>query len=84
MYFLIIEPPKNFTAATEKNIAHLKIFRSITYEKISHLKSTKLDDKSKKYIIIGYNKKFKAYNHYDPVKKKLMISKDVDLNEEAH
>jgi hypothetical protein len=37
-----------------------------------------------KYIIIGYNKKLKAYNHYDPVKKKLMISKDVDLNEEAH
>jgi hypothetical protein len=59
------------------------VFESIAYEKIPELKRTKLEDKSKKYIFIGYSEKFKAYKLYDPIEKKLMISRDVKLNEEA-
>jgi hypothetical protein len=45
-------------------------------------KRTKLDDKSKKYIFIGYNEKSKVYKLYDPIEKKSMVSRDVEVNEE--
>jgi hypothetical protein len=51
------------------NVAYLKVFGSITYEKISDPKRTKLEDKSKKYIFIGYSEKSKTYKFYDPIEK---------------
>jgi hypothetical protein len=84
MNFSIIEPPpQELWSGHKPNVAHLKIFRSIAYEKISDPKRTKLEDKSKKYVFIGYSDKSKAYELYDPIEKKLVISTDVELNEEA-
>jgi hypothetical protein len=65
------------------NVAHLKVFRSIAYGKILDPKRTKIEDKSKKYVFIGYSEKFKAYKLYDLIEKKLVISRDVELNEET-
>ena len=42
----------------------------------------KLDDKSKKCIFIGYSEESKAYRLYNPISKKLIISKDVKFEEE--
>jgi hypothetical protein len=75
--------PYGLWSGHKLNVAHLKVFESITYGKISDPKRTNLGEKSKKYIFIGYSKKFKTYKLYDLIKKKLMISKDVELNEEA-
>jgi hypothetical protein len=44
----------------------------------------KLDDKSKKYIFIGYDEKSKVYKLYDPIEKKLMVSGDIKMNEKTH
>jgi Reverse transcriptase (RNA-dependent DNA polymerase) len=74
---------KGRTNDHKPNVAHLKVFGSIAYGKIPYLKITKLEDKSKKYVFIRYREKFKAYNLYDPIEKKLMICRDVELNEEA-
>jgi hypothetical protein len=51
--------------------------------KFSDPKRIKLKDKSKKYVFIGHNEKSKSYKLYDPIEKKLVISIDVELNEEA-
>jgi hypothetical protein len=48
------------------------------------LKRIKIEDKSKKYIFIGYDEMSRTYNLYDPIEKKLMVSKDVEMNDEAH
>jgi hypothetical protein len=61
-----------------------KVFGSIVYEKIPNPTRIKLDDKSKKYVFIGYSKKSKTYKLYDLIEKKFVISRDVKLNEEAH
>jgi hypothetical protein len=45
--------------------------------------SSSKTDKSKKYVFIGYSEKSKAYKFYDLIEKKLVISRDVELNEEA-
>jgi hypothetical protein len=44
---------------------------------------TKLDNKSKNMIFVGYDKKLKGYKLYSPNKKKMMISRDVEFNEEG-
>jgi hypothetical protein len=46
-------------------------------------KRIKLEDKNKKYVFIGYSLKSKRYNLYDLIEKKLVISIDVELNEET-
>jgi hypothetical protein len=43
----------------------------------------KLDDKSKKYVLIGYDEKAKAFRLFDPNEKKVIVSRDVNLNEES-
>ena len=63
---------------TGKSIAfgNLKIFGSPTYVHISSDERSKLDPKSKKCIFIGYVKGVKGYNFWDPVAKKMVISRD--------
>jgi hypothetical protein len=76
-------PPQELWSGHKPNVAHLKVIGSIAYRKIPDPKRTKLEDKSKKYVFIGYTEKSKAYKLYDPIEKKLVISRDVELNEEA-
>jgi hypothetical protein len=65
------------------SVAHLKVFRSVTYAHVPDQMRTKLDDKSKKLIFIGYDEKSKAYNLYDLHTKKVHVSCDVQVNEES-
>jgi hypothetical protein len=55
----------------------------VAYGKVPNPKRTKLDDKIKKYIFIGYDEKSKAYKLYDSIEKKFMVSRDVKVNEES-
>jgi hypothetical protein len=64
------------------SVAHLKVFRSVAYAHVPNQKRTKLDDKRKKLIFIGYDEKSKAYNIYDLLTKKVHVSCDVQVNEE--
>ena len=43
---------------------------------------SKLDDKSKKFIFIGYDTNSKGYKLYNPDTGKTIISRDVIFNEE--
>ena len=38
-------------------------------------------DKSKRYIFIGYDEKTKGYKLLDAIRKKVMVSRDVRINE---
>ena len=42
----------------------------------------KLDDKSKKCVLLGVSDESKAYRLFDPVNKKILISKDVVFEEQ--
>ena len=44
---------------------------------------SKLDPKSKKYIFLGYVKGVKGYKFWDPVAKKIVISRDVLFDEQS-
>ena len=46
------------------------------------MKRTKLDNKSVKCILLGFSNESKGYKMYDPIEKKLHISRDVVFEED--
>ncbi|KAM1793542.1 hypothetical protein ACFX11_034116 [Malus domestica] len=64
-------------------IAHLKIFGCLCYVHISSELRQKLDAKSVKGIFVGYATCEKGYRVYDPLTKKLILSRDVVFDENA-
>lgn len=62
-------------------VEHLRVFRYVAYACVPKEKRKKLDEKGAKYIFIGYNLESKAYRLYDPISKKIIISRDVEFLE---
>ncbi|GKU92319.1 hypothetical protein SLEP1_g6063 [Rubroshorea leprosula] len=58
------------------SVHHLKVFGSIAFAHIHDEKRTKLDDKCKKYVFVGYDSRTKGYRLYDPNGNKAMINED--------
>ncbi|KAK4429806.1 Glutamate receptor 2.5 [Sesamum alatum] len=64
-------------------ITHLRVFGSIAYTHVPDQKRTKLDDKSARYVFIGYDQSSKGYKLYNPSSRKIVISRDVEFDEEG-
>jgi hypothetical protein len=64
-------------------VHHLRTFGCIMYVRntMSHLK--KLEDRGRKMIFIGYESGSKAYRVYDPITKRVHVTRDVVFNEQA-
>ncbi|GKA41574.1 retrovirus-related pol polyprotein from transposon TNT 1-94, partial [Tanacetum coccineum] len=45
-------------------------------------KRSKLDDRSEKHVFVGYDKQSKGYKLYNPVTRKVVVSRDVEFDEE--
>ena len=90
MYLLNISPTNVVNGKThyevwydcKSSVSNLKIFGCIAYAHVSKKKREKLDNKSKKYIFIGYSSEIKGYRLYDPLTKKLEINRDIIFNEQ--
>ncbi|KAK3015152.1 hypothetical protein RJ639_005932 [Escallonia herrerae] len=54
----------------------------IAYVDVPDQQRKKLDDKSEKFIFIGYSQQSKGYKLYNPVDKKIKISRDIIFDEE--
>lgn len=63
------------------SVEHLRVFGCVTFALIPYERRTKLDEKSIKCVIFGVSKESKAYRLYNPVTKKIIISKDVKFDE---
>ncbi|KAJ4813156.1 polyprotein [Rhynchospora pubera] len=75
--------PQEAWCGVKPAVSHLKVFGSVAYAHIPDQRRTKLDDKSKKLIFIGYDERSKAYKLIDPATNKVHISRDVQVNKEA-
>jgi len=65
------------------SVSHLKVFGSIAYGYVPAQQRTKLEDRSKKYVFIDYNEKTKAYRLFNTITKKVIMSRDVQVDEES-
>ena len=63
-------------------VSHLRVFGCIAYALIK-THSQKFDEKSEKYVFVGYCSESKAYKLYNPISGKITISRDVVFNEDA-
>lgn len=67
----------------ELGASHFKVICCIAYAHTPDVKRRKFGDKSIKYIFVGYDVWSKTYKLYDPINKKIIISRDVHFDEEA-
>ncbi|CAL9009573.1 unnamed protein product [Prunus brigantina] len=64
-------------------IAHLKVFGSLCYAHIPSKLRHKLEENSCKCIFVGYATSEKGYRLYDPISRKIILSRDVTFDENA-
>jgi len=75
--------PQEVWSGRKSSVSHLKVFSSIAYVHVPAQQRTKLEDQSKKYVFIGYDEKTKAYRFFNPITKKVIMSRDVQVDEES-
>jgi hypothetical protein len=77
--------PQEAWTRMKHNVSYLNFFGCVTYAHVSDEMRKKLDNKGNKCIFIGYFEDTKEYKLYDPVARKVIISRDVQFMEnEAH
>lgn len=61
---------------------HFRIFGCIAHAHVLDARRTKLDNKSITCVSLGVSEEAKGYRLYDPIKKKVFVSRDVLFEEE--
>lgn len=77
-----VVPEERWTGIKPK-VDYFRIFGSVAHVHIPVQKRIKLDDRSHRCILLGVSEESKAYRLYDPVTKKLVVSRDVIFEEDA-
>ena len=75
--------PQEAWTGYKPRVDHFQIFRCLAHVHVPDHKRIKLDDKSKTHIFLGVSKESKAYKLFDPITKKITISRDVKFEENA-
>jgi len=75
--------PQEAWSGYKPTVAHMKVFGSTTYAHVPKERRIKLDDRSIKLVFVGYDERSKAYRLLDPTNNKIVISRDVQVNEEV-
>ena len=73
--------PEEAWSGRKPTVDHFKIFGCIAYAHVPEQKRTKLDNKGEKCIFLGVSDQSKAYKLYNPITKKIVISRDVIFDE---
>ena len=73
---------KEVFTESRSDVSHLHIFGSVCYCHI-HVDTRKnLDPSSEKGILVGYNETSKAYRVYISARKRIIVSRDVQFDED--
>ncbi|GJR16118.1 retrovirus-related pol polyprotein from transposon TNT 1-94 [Tanacetum coccineum] len=75
--------PEEIWSNRKPSVSYFRIFRCVAHVHVPKEKRRKLDDKSIKCVLFGVSEETKAYRLYNPVKNKIIISKDVVFEEET-
>nr|GFC61754.1 retrovirus-related Pol polyprotein from transposon TNT 1-94 [Tanacetum cinerariifolium] len=75
--------PQEAWNGLKPTVSHPRVFGSIAYVRISSQRRLKLDDRCEKHVFVGYDKQSKGYKLYNPVTRKVVVSIDVEFDEEG-
>ncbi|KAL5724118.1 hypothetical protein ACHQM5_007419 [Ranunculus cassubicifolius] len=73
--------PEEAWSVHKPSVTHLRVFGCIAYAHVPEEKRKKLDDRGIKCIFLGCSDQSKAYKLYNPLSKKIIISRDVVFDE---
>jgi hypothetical protein len=74
--------PEETFSSTRPDVSHLRIWGSVCYCHVPLEKTTKLDPTTVKGILVGYSEVSKAYRIYVPTRRKVIVYRDVQFEEE--
>ena len=74
--------PEEAWSGIKPSIEYFKVFVGISHVHVSDRKRTKWDDKSLICVLLGVNEESKAYQLYDPLSQRIIISRDVVFEED--
>ncbi|GJV20713.1 retrovirus-related pol polyprotein from transposon TNT 1-94 [Tanacetum coccineum] len=75
--------PQEAWNGMKPTVSHLRILGSIAYVHVPSQRRSKLNDRSEKHVFVGYDKQSKGYKLYNPVTRKVVVSRDVEFEEEG-
>ena len=74
--------PEEAWSGKKVTISHFHVFGCIAFTHVPEKLRKNLDDRSEKYIFIGYSDQSKAYRLFNPITKKFVVSQDVKFLED--
>jgi len=74
--------PEEAWSGVKPTVDYFRVFGCITHVHIPDQHRVKLDDKNRQCVLLGVSDESKAYSLFDPVNKKVLISKDVIFEEQ--
>ena len=74
--------PEEVFTGTRPDVSHIRIFDSVCYCHLHANNRKKLDASGEKGLLVGYSKISKAYRVYIPTHKRIIVSRDVQLDED--
>jgi hypothetical protein len=91
VYLLNRAPTKSLAGRTpyeawhgvKPSVAHLRTFECIVHVKTVKPHLRKLEDRSTKMVLLGYEQGTKAYRVYDPTARRVHVARDVVFDEAA-
>lgn len=76
------QTPYEAWTGLKPNIGHIRVFGCLTHMKIPNVDTTKLADRSMEVVNLGREPGMKGYRLYDPISKRVLVSRDVIFDEE--
>ncbi|CAL9016687.1 unnamed protein product [Prunus brigantina] len=73
--------PEECWSGIKPTVDYFRVWGCIGDVHVPDTKRSKLDDKSYKCVLLGYSDESKAYRLFDPITKKIVISRDVVFDE---
>ena len=75
--------PQEIWNGRKPGFSYLSVFCRIVYVHVPDERRRKLDDKSEKLVLIGYDMNSKGYKQYNSSNEKTIISRDVEFDEKG-
>ena len=68
--------------STRIDVSHIRIFDSVCYCHLHADNKMKLDPSGEKGLLVGYSKISKSYRVYIPARRRIIVSRDVQFDED--
>ncbi|KAM7488108.1 hypothetical protein LguiB_025592 [Lonicera macranthoides] len=76
--------PEEAWSGVQPSVEYFRVFGCVCHAHVPDSKRTKLDDKSLSCVLLGVSEESKAYRLYDPVSRKIIVSRDVIFEEDQN